>query len=56
MVFHSRPWTPADGQQDPANLSDLMGDEDPQVEHTLDMEAVLRRTGRICPSANSGSS
>src|SRR6185312_12330908 len=42
MVFHSHSLdAPLYGQEDPASLSDLIGEEDPQVEHTLDMEAVL---------------
>ena len=35
-------WTPrVYGQDDPATLAELIGYEDPQVEHTLDMESVL---------------
>ena len=42
MVFHSHSLdAPLYGQEDPATLSELMGQEDPQVEHTLDMESVL---------------
>jgi RNA polymerase sigma-B factor len=42
MVFHSHSLdAPAYGQEDPATLAELIGCEDPQVEHTLDMEAVL---------------
>jgi RNA polymerase sigma-B factor len=42
MVFHSHSLdAPLYGQEDPASLSDMIGDEDPQVEHTLDMESVL---------------
>jgi RNA polymerase sigma-B factor len=42
MVFHSHSLdAPLYGQEDPASLSDLIGEEDPQVEHTLDMESVL---------------
>jgi RNA polymerase sigma-B factor len=42
MVFHSHSLdAPVYGQEDPASLSDLIGEEDPQVEHTLDMESVL---------------
>jgi RNA polymerase sigma-B factor len=42
MVFHSHSLdAPLYGQDDPASLSDLIGEEDPRVEHTLDMESVL---------------
>ena len=42
MVFHSHSLdAPVYGQEDPATLGELIGEEDPQVEHTLDMEAVL---------------
>jgi DNA-directed RNA polymerase specialized sigma subunit len=42
MVFHSHSLdAPLYGQEDPASLSDMIGEEDPQVEHTLDMESVL---------------
>ena len=42
MVFHSHSLdAPVYGQEDPATLAELIGHEDPQVEHTLDMEAVL---------------
>jgi len=42
MVFHSHSLdAPLYGQEDPASLSELIGQEDPQVEHTLDMESVL---------------
>jgi RNA polymerase sigma-B factor len=42
MVFHSHSLdAPLYGQEDPATLADLIGEEDPQVEHTLDMESVL---------------
>jgi len=42
MVFHSHSLdAPVYGQEDPATLAELIGYEDPQVEHTLDMEAVL---------------
>ena len=42
MVFHSHSLdAPLYGQDDQASLSDLIGEEDPQVEHTLDMESVL---------------
>jgi len=42
MVFHSHSLdAPLYGEDDPATLGEMMGDEDPQVEHTLDMEAVL---------------
>jgi RNA polymerase sigma-B factor len=42
MVFHSHSLdAPVYGQDDPGTLAELIGQEDPQVEHTLDMEAVL---------------
>jgi RNA polymerase sigma-B factor len=42
MVFHSHSLdAPLYGQEDPATLSELIGQEDPQVEQTLDMESVL---------------
>ena len=42
MVFHSHSLdAPLYGQEDPATLSELIGQEDPQVEHTLVMESVL---------------
>jgi RNA polymerase sigma-B factor len=42
MVFHSHSLdAPLYGQEDPATLSELIGQEDPQVEHTLDMESVI---------------
>jgi RNA polymerase sigma-B factor len=42
MVFHSHSLdAPVYGQDDPATLAELLGNEDPEVEHTLDMEAVL---------------
>jgi RNA polymerase sigma-B factor len=42
MVFHSHSLdAPMYGQEDPTTLADLLGQEDPQVEHTLDMESVL---------------
>jgi RNA polymerase sigma-B factor len=42
MVFHSHSLdAPVYGQEDTATLAELIGHEDPQVEHTLDMEAVL---------------
>jgi RNA polymerase sigma-B factor len=42
MVFHSHSLdAPVYGQDDPATLAELIGQEDPQVEHTLDMESVL---------------
>jgi RNA polymerase sigma-B factor len=42
MVFHSHSLdAPLYGQEDPTTLGELIGDEDPQVEHTLDMESVL---------------
>jgi len=31
---------PLSGWDDPSQLGDLLGDEDPEVEHTIDMEAV----------------
>ncbi len=43
MVFHSHSLdAPVYGEEDPTSLADLLGQEDPQVEHTLDMEAVLQ--------------
>ena len=42
MVFHSHSLdAPLYGQEDLATLGELIGQEDPQVEHTLDMESVL---------------
>jgi RNA polymerase sigma-B factor len=42
MVFHSHSLdAPVYGEEDPTSLADLLGQDDPQVEHTLDMEAVL---------------
>jgi RNA polymerase sigma-B factor len=42
MVFHSHSLdAPLYGDEDRTSLSDLLGEEDPQVEHTLDMESVL---------------
>jgi RNA polymerase sigma-B factor len=42
IVFHSHSLdAPLYGQEDPATLADLLGQEDPQVQHTLDMESVL---------------
>jgi RNA polymerase sigma-B factor len=42
MVFHSHSLdAPVYGEEDSASLADLLGQDDPQVEHTLDMEAVL---------------
>jgi RNA polymerase sigma-B factor len=42
MVFHSHSLdAPLYGQEDPTTLADLLGQDDPQVEHTLDMESVL---------------
>jgi RNA polymerase sigma-B factor len=42
MVFHSHSLdAPLYGDEDRTSLSDLLGQEDPQVEHTLDMESVL---------------
>jgi RNA polymerase sigma-B factor len=42
MVFHSHSLdAPLYSQEDPATLADLIGEEDPQVEHTLEMESVL---------------
>jgi RNA polymerase sigma-B factor len=42
MVFHSHSLdAPVYGEEDPTSLADLLGQEDPRVEHTLDMEAVL---------------
>jgi RNA polymerase sigma-B factor len=43
MVFHSHSLdAPMYGDEDRTSLADLLGQEDPQVEHTLDMESVLR--------------
>jgi RNA polymerase sigma-B factor len=42
MVFHSHSLdAPLYGEEDRTSLADLLGQEDPQVEHTLDMESVL---------------
>lgn len=42
MVFHTHSLdAPLYGQDDPATLADTLGQEDPRVEHTLDMETVL---------------
>jgi RNA polymerase sigma-B factor len=42
MVFHSHSLdAPLYGQDEQASLADLIGEDDPRVEHTLDMEAVL---------------
>jgi RNA polymerase sigma-B factor len=42
MVFHSHSLdAPLYGEEDRTSLSELLGAEDPQVEHTLDMESVL---------------
>jgi RNA polymerase sigma-B factor len=42
MAFHSHSLdAPLYSEEDPATLADLIGEEDPQVEHTLDMESVL---------------
>ena len=41
MVFHAHSLdAPVGGDEDPACLGDLLGQEDPRVEHTLDMESV----------------
>ncbi|MGE5131391.1 MAG: SigB/SigF/SigG family RNA polymerase sigma factor [Gemmatimonadota bacterium] len=43
MVFHSHSLdAPVYGEEDSTSLADLLGQEDPRVEHTLDMEAVLQ--------------
>lgn len=43
MVFHSHSLdAPVYGEEDPTSLADLLGQDDPRVEHTLDMESVLR--------------
>ena len=43
MVFHSHSLdAPVYGEEDPTSLADLLGQEDPRVEHTLDMESVQR--------------
>jgi RNA polymerase sigma-B factor len=42
MVFHSHSLdAPMYGDEDRTSLADLIGDEDPRVEYTLDMESVL---------------
>jgi RNA polymerase sigma-B factor len=42
MVFHSHSLdAPLYGDEDRTSLADLLGEEDPRVEHTLDMESVL---------------
>jgi RNA polymerase sigma-B factor len=42
LAFHSHSLdAPVYGQEDPATLADLIGQEDPQVEHTLDIESVF---------------
>jgi RNA polymerase sigma-B factor len=41
MVFHSHSLdAPMYGDEDRASLADTLGEEDPRVEHTLDMESV----------------
>ncbi len=48
MVFHSHSLdAPLYGEEDPATLADLIGQEDPQVEHTLDMESVLTHWNQL---------
>jgi RNA polymerase sigma-B factor len=43
MVFHSHSLdAPVYGEEDPTSLADLLGEEDPRVEQTLDMESVQR--------------
>ena len=43
MIFHPHSLdAPVSAEDDSATLGDLLGEEDPQVEHTLDMEAVTR--------------
>jgi RNA polymerase sigma-B factor len=42
MVFHSHSLdAPMYGDEDRTSLADMLGQDDPQVEHTLDMESVL---------------
>jgi RNA polymerase sigma-B factor len=42
MVFHSHSLdAPLYGDEDRTSLADLLGEDDPQVEHTLEMESVL---------------
>lgn len=41
MVFHAHSLDAPLNGEDLTSLGDLLGDEDPQVEHTLDMESVL---------------
>jgi RNA polymerase sigma-B factor len=42
MVFHSHSLdAPLYGDEDRTSLADMLGQEDPEVEHTLDMESVL---------------
>jgi RNA polymerase sigma-B factor len=48
MAFHSHSLdAPRYGEEDPATLADLIGEEDPQVEHTLDMESVLSHWNQL---------
>src|SRR5205807_9970999 len=36
---------PRSAGPDPGNLADILGEDDPQLEHTLDMEAVWAHWG-----------
>ena len=38
---------PRSGGPDPGNLADLLGEDDPQLEHTLDMESVWAHWGEL---------
>ena len=38
---------PPSGRPDPGNLADLLGEDDPQLEHTLDMESVWAHWGEL---------
>jgi RNA polymerase sigma-B factor len=38
---------PRSGGHDPGNLADLLGEDDPQLEHTLDMESVWAHWGEL---------
>jgi hypothetical protein len=45
-----RPWSldePLRGQDGPASLGDLLGEDDPQVEHMLGMQAVATHWGEL---------
>ncbi len=48
MIFHPHSLdAPVSAEDDSATLGDLLGEEDPQVEHTLDMEAVTRHWNEL---------